>query len=292
MDSTARMETNLEILPYEINYLPKFALKKCEEECKETPERKINSIQELRYLLLSNPTTSGIYYHDDFLLQYLRRNKYRISRCFKEIQNFALLKQKESLTFERLPEQYLSLSSVAEIITLLPKRSPDGCAMILTQIGKWDPEVFPFLHLKQYVLTLFLQLLRDPMAQITGLKSIHDTQGISTRHLKYGTLQNIFLSYHALINCFPGRYNDVHIIHLSAITKIVWKIVKPILSEKMTSRIHFHSKSEELLKFFPSSIIPTKFGGKLQDSIDMSEFLRNARKERERYTIEGRPNLY
>ncbi|CAL1299075.1 unnamed protein product, partial [Larinioides sclopetarius] len=87
--------------------------------------------------------------------------------------------------------------------------------MIFTQIGKRDPKVLPFQHFKQYLLTIFLQLLRDPLAQITGLKSIHDVQGMTTRHLRYGTPQNICLLYHSLINCFPGRYNDVHIINQS-----------------------------------------------------------------------------
>ncbi|GBM57795.1 Alpha-tocopherol transfer protein-like, partial [Araneus ventricosus] len=126
MDSTSRTKTNMEILPFSINYLPEFVIRKCEEECKETPERKINSIQELRSLLLRNQIISGMNFHDDVLLQYLRRNKYRIDQCVKQIQNFVLLKRKDSLMFERLPDEYLSLSCLENIVTVLPKRCPDG----------------------------------------------------------------------------------------------------------------------------------------------------------------------
>ncbi|GBM43595.1 hypothetical protein AVEN_187357-1, partial [Araneus ventricosus] len=148
---------------------------------------------------LGNQTTSEMNFHDDVLLQYLRRNKYRIDQCVKQIQNFVLLKRKDSLMFERLPDEYLSLSCLANIVTVLPKRCPDGCTVIISRIGKWNPKVLPFPHFKQLLIMFFLQLLRDPMSQITGFKGIHDVQGMSTQQLKYFTPQNAYLFYHAVI---------------------------------------------------------------------------------------------
>ncbi|CAL1299080.1 unnamed protein product [Larinioides sclopetarius] len=194
MNSTSRMETGMEILPFSINYLPKFAIRICEEECKETPERKINSIHELRSLLLR----------------------------------------------------------------------------------KWDPKVLPFQHFKQFVVMLSMQLLRHPLSQITGFKIIHDVQDLSLRHLRYCTPQNVYILYHALLNCFPARFKAFHVIYESPPMKVVWNLVKPFLSEKMRNRVHFHNNCEELLDVFPSCIIPTKYGGKLQESFDIMEFLRNA----------------
>ncbi|GBM57796.1 Alpha-tocopherol transfer protein-like, partial [Araneus ventricosus] len=157
---------------------------------------------------------------------------------------------------------------------------------------KWDPKVLPFPHFKQLVIMFLSQLLRDPVAQITGFKAIYDVQGTSPWHLKYCTPQNVYLFYHAIINCFPGRYKAIHVIHESLPMKIVWNLMKPFLSEKMRNRIYFHSNCEELLDIFPSSIIPTKYGGNLQESFDIMDFLRTASKECERYTVEGRPNIY
>ncbi|GBN89717.1 hypothetical protein AVEN_110729-1 [Araneus ventricosus] len=101
-----------------------------------------------------------------------------------------------------------------------------------------------------------------------------------------------FISAIYLRNCFPGRYKAVHIIHENLPMKVTWNLMKPLLSEKMRNRIHFHSNGEELLDVFPSSVIPTKYGGKLQETFDILGFLRNAANERDRYTIEGRPNIY
>ncbi|KAF8778321.1 Retinaldehyde-binding protein 1 like protein [Argiope bruennichi] len=197
-------------LPLFIGYLPEFALKKCKEELNESPERKVKALQELRALLEKNEKTSGIDFHEDFLVQYLRRNKYRLRDTFQHLLNFVILNKKETNLFNSTPDHYLETAS-SRTILLLPKRCPEGCAVAIFQIATWNPKELPFEYFKQIGVMTFLQLLRDPMNQVNGFKFIHDFQGTFS-FLKYCTPQNLYLLYNFTINCIPGRYKEIHII--------------------------------------------------------------------------------
>ncbi|GBN59078.1 hypothetical protein AVEN_68990-1, partial [Araneus ventricosus] len=80
------------------------------------------------------------------------------------------------------------------------------------------------------------QALRDPMTQINGFKVIHDLKGLSFKQMKYFTPNNLLVFYNSTVNCFPARYKELHIISESSVMKIIWSIIKPILSEKIKGR--------------------------------------------------------
>ncbi|GIX66737.1 alpha-tocopherol transfer protein-like [Caerostris extrusa] len=92
-------------------------------------------------------------------------------------------------------------------------------------------------------------------------------------------------------NCIPGRYKRAHIINESLVLKPVWAILKQFLSEKIKSRVYFHSDIADLLEFFPRSVLPAEYGGDLTD-IDANEWLRRANMEHGTNSIGGQPNFY
>ncbi|GBN14698.1 hypothetical protein AVEN_200432-1 [Araneus ventricosus] len=56
----------------------------------------------------------------------------------------------------------------------------------------------PFESAKQLIMMVFFQLLRDPMNQINGIKSIYNFQG-TLPYMKYCTPKNLYLFYNAAI---------------------------------------------------------------------------------------------
>ncbi|KAF8778307.1 Alpha-tocopherol transfer protein-like [Argiope bruennichi] len=175
-----------------------FAAKKCQEELNETPERKIKGIQELRALLQRNPKTSAIEFHDDFLVAYLRRNKYRTEDALQQILKLQQLMESESDLFRGVPEEYLDSPAFKNFYPL-PVRCQDGCGLFYFGIGKWDPTELPLKQLKQIIVMFLIQALRDPMNQINGFKVLYDLEGLSTRHIKYFTPQNMLLLYNGTV---------------------------------------------------------------------------------------------
>ncbi|KAF8778727.1 Alpha-tocopherol transfer protein-like [Argiope bruennichi] len=269
-------------LPFHTHSLPKFVIRKCEEELNETPGKKAKAVLELRSMLKNNPETSEYNFHDDLLVLFLRRNKYRMRDAFQNVQNFVNIHRKESYLFKSASDKYLDLPSCKGLV-LLPKRCPDGCTIVRSQLGRWNPNEMPFEKLQSLFTILFLQLLRDPMTQINGFKIIHDFKGTSL-HLK-------FLHSQSFANCVPGRYKEIHLVNESFVMKTLWAIVKPFLSEKIRNRVIFHSKPEGLLHYFPRSVLPAEYGGTLLNN-DTEDWIKIANKYHKEYTVEGQPNFY
>ncbi|GBM87503.1 Alpha-tocopherol transfer protein-like [Araneus ventricosus] len=234
--SSKTLETEEEnILPFEVGYLPQFAVIKCGEELNETPQRKMKAIQELRSLLQNNPITSGIDFLDDLLVSYLRRNKYRMKDAQRQIQNLINLQETENYVFKGVPDECLDLPS-SKYMVLLPKRCQDGCALILFRWGKWNPAELPYERFRQVMVMLLGQALRDPMTQINGFKVIHDWTGVSLKITRYLTPHILLQFYNTTVNCFPARWKEIHIINQSYLMKIAWHISKPFLTDKIRNR--------------------------------------------------------
>ncbi|CAL1297585.1 unnamed protein product [Larinioides sclopetarius] len=183
-------------LPFHMNYIPLFVQRKCELELKETPDRRTQSIQELRNFLKDDEATKDIWFHEDFLVQYLRHSKYNTHKAFTYLRKYYILRNNDANLFESLPDEiFLTLKST-KFASVLPKRCPDGCTVLLIQLGKWDPDELPFDYFKRIAVITFSQLFRDPMTQINGIKVIYDFDGTRMEQLKYGTPRNLYLFYY------------------------------------------------------------------------------------------------
>ncbi|GFT84663.1 alpha-tocopherol transfer protein-like [Nephila pilipes] len=188
-----------ETLPLFTTYLPDFALKQCELELKETPEKKSEQLTRLRQLLKVEEITRDITFEEDFLIQYLRHSKYEAHKACKRLRNVVDLRRKQPDFFKGLPEQYIVSQFSKPIILLMPKRCPDGCSIFVARLGKWNPDELTFDRFMQVNMIMFTQFLRDQLTQITGFKIIYDFHEASLQLLKMGTPSNAYYYYHSMI---------------------------------------------------------------------------------------------
>ncbi|CAL1278026.1 unnamed protein product [Larinioides sclopetarius] len=158
-------------------------------------------------------------------------------------------------------------------------------------LSKWDPSELPIERLKQTIVMVVCQALRDPMTQINGFKVIYDLDGLSYKHWKYFTPHNLFLFYNGIVNCSPARYKEVYIINENILLKLIWRVIKPVMSEKIKSRIRFLSNPEELLDYFPRCIMSSEYGGDILEA-DIKDWIKRANKEQQKFTLRGQPNYY
>ncbi|KAF8778436.1 retinaldehyde-binding protein 1-like [Argiope bruennichi] len=278
-------------LPFQMDHLPEYFQKKSEIELNEKPENKSEKLQELKTLIAGDPATNDFDFEKDLLVQYLRHSKYDVQRAFKHIQNYVALRSVNSHLFQSIPDEYFHCTNSVEFILPLPERSPEGCTIIVTQTGKWNPDEMVYEDLVRLSMMTYCQLMRDPMTQINGFKVIHDFKDTKWEHYKYCTPRNLRFLFHATIDCFPARYKEIHFINESFVMRIVWSIIKRFLSAKIRSRVFLHSSTKELLEYFPRSLLPVEYGGDLQLN-SMKEWSRKANKNQETNTIKGQPNFY
>ncbi|GFR03317.1 alpha-tocopherol transfer protein [Trichonephila clavata] len=294
MSSSEALNTTFgcnETLPFKMKHLPEFVLKKLTEELKETPETRLKNLLELRNMLRDDQLTSGIEFEEDFLIQFLRHSKHDTGKAFYYVRNIFRLRKKYPRSLDSLPDEYFLTKESTKTILLLPKRCPEGCTVVIFRYGLFNPKEISVEEFQRMVMVMYLQLLRDPMTQINGFKFIYDFKGSNLQQLRTCTPQNLYLLYHKSLQCVPGRYKGFHIINQSIIVKPCWAMFRPWLSEKLRNRVYFHSNVEELLNYFPRSILPVEYGGDIKENIE-EDWLRKANKEHENYGVTGQPNNF
>ncbi|CAL1273845.1 unnamed protein product [Larinioides sclopetarius] len=246
-EATARIDE--EILPFELGYLPEYFQKKAALELNETPERKEQSIQELREFLERNKHTTGLIFEDYSLIEFLRVNKYNAVKSFSQIKAYVALRKKNSQLFQNLSYEWLVKTFYDRTLTVLPWRCPDGCTIIIVELENWNPETFPLDQVKKAIFFYIIQALREPMTQVNGIKAIIDVKSTNINHLRYCTPSNLYLIYYGL-------------------------------------QIHFHNDPKTLVNFFPKAILPKYYGGDLEN-FQMWDWLKRSTTREKLNTLGG-----
>ncbi|GIY21466.1 hypothetical protein CDAR_184551 [Caerostris darwini] len=277
-----------EILPFEIETVPEYFRKKAEVELHDTPDRRAQGLREIKELLNNDEHTKNIEFDDDFLLQYLRVRKYDAARAFTQLKALVALKKKHPLMFTNFSCDITAKAAYHKIISMLPWRCQDGCAILLIEFDNWIPEELPLEEIKRASILYLAESLRNLMTQINGFKVIYDLKSNPLRHLKYCTPENLYLLYHGTQECVAARYKEIHLVNLSITAKAMWFILKHFLTDKLKQRIIFHKTTETLLNYFPKAVLPKQYGGDLQN-YDTTEWIKKAMAPEKLASLGGRP---
>ncbi|GIY21460.1 alpha-tocopherol transfer protein-like [Caerostris darwini] len=280
-----------ETYPFLMNFVPDSVLRKCEIELNETQENKLKGLEELKKMLTMEKLTNGIVYKDDYLTRYLRHSKYNVTRAFERLRKGHIYRKKYSNLFKSLPDIWFSSKTSTKLMRVLPKRCQDGCTIIVFRYVLLLPDEMALTEIKRMFVITFDQLLRDPMTQINGLKVIQDFRDAPLKLLRNCTPHNMYWFKHSGLDCFPGRFKEIHVLNESIVFKAAWVLLNRFLSEKIRKRIFFHSDPEELLDYFPRSVLPPEYGGCLEDT-STDDWIRKANKYFEQFKTEGQCNFY
>ncbi|XP_042904311.1 clavesin-2 isoform X2 [Parasteatoda tepidariorum] len=264
------------LYPFESFNVPERFLKKAEDELHETLDKRKPAMQELRELIRDNGLTCRT--SDEFLLQFLRARKYNIPKSMSLLKKYVYFKAKNPNLFTGMNYDALIKLIKSKTMNFLPKRCADGCAILVVHLDNWNPSEVPIQDLCRAIALFLYHSICDPLTQINGYKVILDVKSSPWKHLRFCTPQNIYLLYNGTQECFPGRFKGIHIINMSLTFKAAWTLIHPFLSEKLKKRFIFHQNMEELTDYFPVCLLPTDFGGQLQD-YDCTPWLKNALQE-------------
>ncbi|GIY21477.1 hypothetical protein CDAR_184601 [Caerostris darwini] len=277
-----------EIFPFEMETVPEYFLKKAEVELHDTPDRRAQGLREIKELVKNDEHTKNIEFDDEFLLQYLRVRKYDVARAFTQLKAFVAAKKKYPLMFTNFRYDKIVKATNDKVMSMLPWRCQDGCAIMLVELDNWKPEDFTVEEVKRAYLLFLSESLRNPMTQINGFKVIFDLKSNPLRHLKHFTPENVYLLYHGTQECIAARYKEVHLVNLSVTFRAIWFIMKHFLTDKLKQRVIFHNTTETLLNHFPKAVLPKQYGGDLQN-YNMAEWVKKAMAPEKLAALGGRP---
>ncbi|CAL1273833.1 unnamed protein product [Larinioides sclopetarius] len=157
--------------------------------------------------------------------------------------------------------------------------------------AKWDPDKVPLLHLKQIMFMMYIQALRNPVTQASGLNIIYDFADIGFRYVKFGTPQNLFLLHHVAFEAMPAKYVGYHLVNVNVIGNILVALARPFIPKFIENIFYIHSSVKELHKFFPTSMLPVQYGGNLTDYY-ATDWIKNANQQHGNFPLRGQNNIF
>ncbi|XP_076348393.1 alpha-tocopherol transfer protein-like [Tachypleus tridentatus] len=130
--------------------------------------------------------------------------------------------------------------------------------------------------------------VRDTVTQENGIAAIIDLRGFGLCHFRQLSPNHTRQIISLIQDCFPARFNAIHFVNESNLFGVMFNLVKPLLSEKLKKRIHFHGTNfRSLHQHIPADILPSDYGGNL-DLFSNKTWYSNMRKSEDFFNRNNR----
>lgn len=251
----------MSLLPFWTKELTPEVIKKAELELGETPEVREKALAELRKLIVNEEGLS-IPTDDSFLIRFLRAKKYDVKRSLKCLKGYYGLKAKYPEMLNKTPSEVKDVLE-KNIYYVTMKRSYEGEGVLVIRVGELDENV---LTVEDVIGAGFVSIdigIDAEYSQICGSSLIFDFNNVTLKTVStFATTKILSLLARGEQGAWPHRVNGVHMINEPAFLTVFFNIVKPMLSQKIRDRLHFHGKDlKSLHKFYPAEILPEQLGG-------------------------------
>ncbi|XP_050361718.1 retinaldehyde-binding protein 1 isoform X1 [Nymphalis io] len=234
-------------------------------ELRETSEIIKPAVEELRRLLEADKDLFVPLERDAWLIRFLRPCKFYPESAYDLIKRYYAFKVKHHKQYDGLTPSKEQNIFNQNVLRVLPNRDQLGRRVLVLELGKkWNhnkcslDEVF-----KGCVLFLEAAML-EPETQICGAVVIFDMDGLSMQQVWQFTPQFAKRIVDWLQESIPLRIKGLYIINQPYIFNMVFQLFKPLLKEKLRSRIVFMGSDRELLyKYISPKCLPDCYGGTL-----------------------------
>ncbi|XP_066295914.1 alpha-tocopherol transfer protein-like [Branchiostoma lanceolatum] len=239
------------------------AMKKmAEDELNETDLNRDRDIEALREKVKGpprlNPRTDG-----GFLVRFLRTRKYNVERAFQLVQSYYKARTDAPEFFDNFTPSSVCHVLESGIIAVMRDRDKEGRRVMVFRVDKWDPVVIKLADIFKAGFLLMEKIIEEEETQVAGVTFIEDLAGMTANHVYYASSPTLmYKGYGAFQNAFPCRIKGVHYLNESPLFDGVFAIIKPVLSEKIKSRIRMHGKVYSTLhECLGKHVLPPEYGG-------------------------------
>ncbi|GFV54564.1 alpha-tocopherol transfer protein-like [Trichonephila clavipes] len=256
------------ILPFNHSMITPEFKKYAAEKLNETDEVRGKAIEEFRQLVINDPDLE-VTDEDDLILLFLRSRKFDVKRAFDFMKLGLSYVESYRYILEREDPAIVRRVIKTNMIGFLPYRDTEGRAIIYSRADCWNPDEIPAADCIFTGVMAVQSAGHNPVNQIAGFIVILDLKDLKVHQVLAMSRWMIFgaITLQRACPCFMKAF---HVINTPPFYKIGWKLVKPLLSEKIRKRFIFHKSSDlsTLYEFVPKEILPKELGGPISFSND------------------------
>lgn len=231
-----------------------------EQELGETESRRQEALEKLTHLLQDE---ADLHARTDpeFLLRFIRVRKYDVDAALITIRKYYKSRAAFATTFRGLTPASVN-PDAKNFYILMPERDRHGRLIMLMRIGAWDPNLLSYHDLQHAGMMCLDHTAADPSTQTAGITLIIDFEGYTATKLLSCSIDLIRRGLNYIQNCLPIRLKAQHIVRESYVFDLLYALIRPFITKKMTTRIHCHGHSfEKLHDEIDPSVLPEEYGG-------------------------------
>lgn len=144
----------------------------------------------------------------------------------------------KDILYDLLPEQEKEAFANHNVVNVLTNRDHKGRRVLLVNLGStWNPSKVSADQLLRILYLVHLAAMLEPATQIKGAVVIMDYKGLGMKQV--GALTPAFamklMSF--IQDAMPLRLKEIHFVNNPMLFNIAWKIIKPLVKEKLNKRV-------------------------------------------------------
>jgi len=234
------------------------------EELGETKELRESALTELKDWLQSQPHIQNCRTDDNFLLRFLRMQKFRVEKSCAVMEKYLMMREDNPCYFRNLDilNPILKELVLSGFMFVLPQRDSSGRRVIFHIPRLLDTSRHSMEDVIKVIAITLETLLEDNENQIRGLSCIVDASNLSLAHMTFWNPIELRRVINLCEKSIPMRHKGVNYIHLPSFVNTMFNFVKAILSKKIQNRIYIHKTLGDLEERVGGvEILPQEYGG-------------------------------
>ena len=223
-------------------------LLKARAELREVPERRLESIRQLREAIESYRRLPGeedvVFKRTDnrFLLRFLRSRKFDQERALQVYVNYYKYRHKHRELLEGASPEDEKLRHIMEsgAFAVLPTPLKDGSCGVCLFPSRWDPSTMDPYECAKVFLLLLDKLMDNEEVQVHGVSILDNAENPSLQKLYQFMRSDVWKLGIELQDAFPARFKGLHFINQPWYISLAMGAIRPLLKQKHRDRFHAH----------------------------------------------------
>ncbi|XP_061385961.1 retinol-binding protein pinta-like [Danaus plexippus] len=232
----------------------------------EKPDRITSDIKTLREWLEKQPHLQAVNPSDQWLLSFLRGNKFSLEKTKEKLDMYYALKNivpeifKYRDPFDPKIQEILKLGPYLPLTSLT---SDDGQRFCVTRFGLHDPnKIHIFDILKVIIMIIEILMFEDDNFIISGESLFIDLKDVSLITFSQWTPNVAKKILVCVEKALPVRMKSCHLLNIPPGFDTAFAIFRAFVSEKLKNRVHVYKKNyEEIFNTIPKNILPKELDG-------------------------------
>ena len=218
-------------------------------ELKEVPEKRMESIRQLRKAIESyrrHPGEEEVVFErtdNKFLLRFLRSRKFDQERALQVYVNYYKYRHKHREWLKDdvdLEDPGLKHIMESGVFAVLPTPLKDGSRGVCIFPSRWDFATMDPLQCSRVFFHLLDKLMENEEAQVHGVSILDNAENSSLQKLYQFMRTEVWRLGIELQDAFPARFKGLHFINQPWYISLIMSVIRPLLKQKHRDRFHAH----------------------------------------------------